>query len=147
MSSFVDTNVLIRHLVGEPPVQAAAATEFLHTETELFVVDLVSAETVYVLESFFEAPRSQVAAAIRSLVGMASVTVVDAAIIRRTVEVYETDRLDFAEAYLVACAESTGVDTVVSFDRAIGQSSEVLNSIAGRGVNCWLPTWPYGRKP
>lgn len=32
---------------------------------------------------------------------------------------YETDRVDFAEAYLVACAETTGVGTIVSFDRSI----------------------------
>jgi hypothetical protein len=23
----------------------------------------------------------------------------------------------------------------------------LVNSMAGRGVNCWLPTWPYGRRP
>jgi predicted nucleic acid-binding protein len=34
-------------------------------------------------------------------------------------EVYEVDRLDFAEAYLVAQAEATGVGAVLSFDRAI----------------------------
>lgn len=37
----------------------------------------------------------------------------------RAVEVYETDRIDCAEAYLVACAETTGVDQVASFDRSI----------------------------
>ena len=37
----------------------------------------------------------------------------------RAVELYEIDRLDFAEAYLVACAESTGIGRVVSFDRSI----------------------------
>ena len=34
---------------------------------------------------------------------------------------YKTDRIDFAEAYLVACAESTGVGKVASFDRSIGR--------------------------
>ena len=37
----------------------------------------------------------------------------------RAAEVYETDRVDFAEAYLVACAETTGVGRVASFDRSI----------------------------
>ncbi len=44
---------------------------------------------------------------------------VDPALLLRSVEVYETDRLEFAEAYLVACAESTGVMRVASFDRSI----------------------------
>jgi len=37
----------------------------------------------------------------------------------RAIEVYETDRIDFAEAYLIARAESTGVGKVASFDRSI----------------------------
>ena len=77
------------------------------------------AETIYVLESFYEAPRIQVAAAVRSLLALNSMVVVDSALLLRAVEVYETDRLDFAEAYLVACTESTGVSRIASFDRSI----------------------------
>ena len=97
----------------------ARATSYLRSETELFLTDLVLAETVYVLESFYEAPRGQVAEAARSLLAMRSVVSVDAAVLLRAAEVYEMDRLDFAEAYLVACAESTGVNRVVSFDKSI----------------------------
>jgi predicted nucleic acid-binding protein len=56
MSAFVDTNVLIRHLTGDPVEMATRATSYLRTETELLVTDLVVAETVYVLESFYETP-------------------------------------------------------------------------------------------
>jgi predicted nucleic-acid-binding protein len=119
VSAFVGTNVLVRHLTGDPADMAAQATSYLRSETELFLTDLVLAETVYVLESFYEAPRGQVAEAARSLLAMRSVVSVDAAVLLRAVEVYEMDRLDFAEAYLVACAESTGVNRVVSFDKSI----------------------------
>ncbi len=71
------------------------------------------------LESFYEAPRDEVAQAVRSLVAFDSIVCVDPALLLRAIEVYETDRIDFAEAYLVACAESTGVGKVVSFDRSI----------------------------
>ncbi len=79
----------------------------------------MAAETVYVLESFYEAPRGQVAEAVRSLVAFDSVVCVDTAVLLRAAEVYETDRIDFAEAYLVACAESTGVARIASFDRSL----------------------------
>ena len=119
MTAFVDTNVLVRHLTGDPPDMAAAATEYLRTEAELLLTDVVAAETVYVLESFYEAPRAQVAQALRSLVTFDSVVCVDPSLLLRAVEVYETDRVDFAEAYLVACAESTGVQRIASFDRSL----------------------------
>ena len=115
----MDTNVLVRHLTGDPADLAARATAYLASVRELLLTDLVAAETVYVLESFYEAPRNEVATALRSLVAFESLVCVDPALLLRAIEVYETDRIDFAEAYLVACAESTGVGKVASFDRSI----------------------------
>ncbi len=119
MSAFIDPNILVRHLTGDPPDMAARATAYLATEHELLLTDLVVAETLYVLESFYESPRDQVAEVVRSLVGFESVVCVDRALVLRAAEVYETDRIDFADAYLVACAESTGVGKIASFDRSL----------------------------
>ncbi|MGH9293677.1 MAG: PIN domain-containing protein, partial [Acidimicrobiales bacterium] len=80
MSAFVDTNVLVLHLTGDPPDVAQAATNYLGTETELLLTEVVAAETVYVLASFYEAPRGQVAQALRSLVAFDSVVCVDPAL-------------------------------------------------------------------
>lgn len=125
MSAFIDTNILVRHLTGDPPDMAQRATRYLASERDLLLVDLIVAETVYVLESFYEAPRSQVAVAIRSMVAFESIVCVDPALLLRSLEVYETDRLDFAEAYLVACAETTEIGRVASFDRAIDRVDTV----------------------
>jgi len=119
VSAFVDTNILVRHLTGDPPDMAARATAYLRSESELLLTDLVAAETVYVLESFYEAPRPQVAESVRALIAFESVVCVDPALVLRAAEVYETDRIDFADAYLVACAESTGVGKIASFDRSL----------------------------
>jgi predicted nucleic acid-binding protein len=118
VTAFLDTKIVVRHLTGDPPDMAARATAYLQSETDLLLADLVAAETVYVLESFYESPRDQVAQAIRSLVAFDSVVCVDPALLLRAVEVYEMDRVDFAEAYLVASAESTGVGRIASFDRS-----------------------------
>ena len=125
MSAFVDTNLLVRHLTGDPPEMATRATAFLRHERDLLLTDLVAAETVYVLESFYEAPRDDVAQALRSLVAFESIVCVDPALLLRAIEVYETDRIDFAEAYLVACAESTGVRRIASFDQSIDRVDTV----------------------
>ena len=68
----VDTNILVRHLTGDPPTTAKRATAFLAGQPELYLADLIVAETVYVLESFYQAPRDQVATAMRSLIVSAS---------------------------------------------------------------------------
>jgi predicted nucleic-acid-binding protein len=125
LTAIIDTNVLVRHLTGDPPETAARATAYLGTDRELLLTDLIVAETVYVLESFYKAPRQQVAEAMRSLIAFDSIICVDAALLLRAIEVYETDRIDFAEAYLVACAESTGIVQIASFDRSIDRINTV----------------------
>jgi predicted nucleic acid-binding protein len=125
VSAFVDTNILVRHLTGDPPAMASRASEYLSTERELLLTDLIVAETVYVLESFYEAPREQVAEALRSCTAHPSMVTVDPALLLRALEVYEIDRVDFAEAYLVACAESTRVNAVASFDRSLDRITTI----------------------
>jgi predicted nucleic-acid-binding protein len=125
VTAFVDTDVLVRHLTGDPAEMAQRATKYLGQAHELLLTDLIVAEAVYVLGSVYEAHRDQVAEAIRSLLASPSMVTVDPALLLRTVEVYETERIDFAEAYLVACAETTGVAKVASFDRSIDRVGTV----------------------
>ena len=119
MTAFVDTNILIRHLTGDAPEQASRASRYLKQAEQLLLPDLILAEVAYVLESYYEVERSQVAEALRSILAFRAIRVVDAALLYRTVELYEVQRLDFADAYLVATAERTGVGVVASFDRGI----------------------------
>ena len=98
---------------------AARATAALDGDDDLLLTDLVVAECVYVLESFYEVERSRVAELMRSAIALPSIRTVDPATLLRALEIYELERMDFAEAYLVAQAEATGVSEVLSFDRSI----------------------------
>lgn len=67
----------------------------------------------------------RVAALTRAALALASIETVDPHTLLRALEVYELDRLDFAEAYLVAQAEATGVQEILSFDRTIDRVGSV----------------------
>lgn len=125
MRALVDTNVLVRHLTGNPPAQAKRATEFLRDSHELILADLVLAEMVYVLESFYEIPRTDIARMARSLLALPSIETRDPDLLLRAVEIYEVLRLDFAEAYLSALAEMSDVRRVASFDRQIDRVKSI----------------------
>ena len=125
MTAFVDTNVLIRHLTGDPPELAARAARYLAGADELLLPDLILAEVGYVLESFYEAPRTQVATTLRAVLAYPAIRVLDADLLQRAVEIYEIHRLDFADAYLVASAERTGIGVIASFDRIIDRVATV----------------------
>lgn len=125
MTAFLDTNVLIRHLTGDPPRLAARATTFLGGADELLLADLIVAETVYVLEWYYEVHRNQIAELMRAVIAFSAITVDDEDLLLRAIEVYEVHRLDFADAYLVASAEQTGINAVASFDRSIDRVATV----------------------
>jgi len=125
VTAFVDTNVLVRHLTGDPPSQATRTTRYLQQADALLLPDLILAEVAYVLESFYETPRSQVADTLRAVLAFQAIQVVDAGLLQRAVEIYEAHRLDFADAYLVASAERTGVAEIASIDRAIDRVGTV----------------------
>jgi predicted nucleic-acid-binding protein len=125
VSAFVDTNILIRHLTGDPAAQARRASSFLAAADELLLTDVVVAEVVYVLESFYEVPRARVCELVRAVLAFGSIVVLDPPLLLRALELYEVARLDFADAYLVASAEESGVETVASFDRSIDRIGTV----------------------
>lgn len=104
---------------------AARATRALADSDELLLADLIVAECVYVLESFYEVPRDRVAELLRAAIALPTIKTLDPATLLRALEVYEVDRLDFADAYLIAQAEATGIEQILSFDKSIDRISTV----------------------
>ena len=119
MTAFVDTNVFVRHLTGDPPEQAAAASRYLAAAGELRLEDLIVAEVAYVLEAVYKAPRAAIALSLRAILGFPHIRPADPELLQRTVETYDVNGLDFAAAYLIASAERSGIGVVASFDRSI----------------------------
>jgi predicted nucleic acid-binding protein len=70
------------------------------------------------IESFYEVDRPRVALRMRSAPALPAIETVDSILLLRALELYETDRLDFADAYLVARAEASGIGEIVSCDRS-----------------------------
>jgi predicted nucleic-acid-binding protein len=120
----LDTNVLVRHFTDDPPDLAARSRTFLRTADGMFLADLIVAEIVYVLESYYEARRSQIADHVKSALTSPRIDVADLPVLWRALELYEIERIDFPEAYLAALAEASD-SAVVSFDRSLDRIETV----------------------
>jgi predicted nucleic acid-binding protein len=125
VTALLDTNVVVRHLTGDPPAQARRATAFLATHQDLLATDVMLAELVFVLGSSYGQPRDEIAALVRDLLALPSVTTIDLDVVLRTLELYETTAIHFVDAYLAAAAELTGIRVVVSFDQGLDRVGSI----------------------
>lgn len=116
-SFVVDANVLIRHLTRDSRGQSARATRALDTRSPIVVSDVVLAECVHVLESFYKTPRELVVRSMRSLLALPTAEFASRGLLERTLELYEhVPDLDYPDAYTAALAERDDA-AVLSFDR------------------------------
>lgn len=88
------------------------------------LTDVIAAECVYVLESFYEVDRAEIAELMRATIGFRSIDAPGSSTLLRALDLYE-DGSDFTDSYLVACAENSGINAIASFDRGIDRVGTV----------------------
>jgi predicted nucleic acid-binding protein len=112
----LDTNVVVRHLVGTPTAMASGATRVLRSAETLVLHDVVLAECIFVLSSIYEYPRAALVGAMRSLLALPSIRVQDGPRIQSALALYAQRGISFVDAYIAAVAHA-GESPVASFDR------------------------------
>jgi predicted nucleic acid-binding protein len=117
--------VVIRHLTGDPPEMAARATAALVSQGKLVLTDVVVAECIYVLRSVYAVDRTRVAELMRAALALPTIATANPALLLRALQVYELERVGFADAYLIASAEATGIPAILSFDRDLDRVATV----------------------
>ncbi|MBX6378996.1 MAG: PIN domain-containing protein [Clostridia bacterium] len=121
-TAHVDTNVILRLLLGEPEAQARAAetlfTRAAQGELTVRVHPAVLAEVVYVLTSprLAALPRARVASVLRELLGLEGVEVPDLEATLAALRYFEETSLDWVDCLLLGYATETPVYT---FDEAM----------------------------
>lgn len=109
----VDTNVIVRYLVGDDPEQAEKARGVIGREA-VFVPRTVVLEVEWVLRGVYGMAVGRVIPALRALAGAPGVVVEDAAMVAKAMDWAEAG-MDFADAlHLAAAGECEGF---VTFDK------------------------------
>jgi predicted nucleic-acid-binding protein len=115
----LDTNVLIRIITGDDPVQSRGIEAFLeNTEGPFFVPDLVMAELAWVLQRRYGFTRPEVGRVLLSLLDRRDVVFEDEGRVRTAVRSFN-DGLDLADALIMEVARAAGCDHMASLDDAL----------------------------
>lgn len=118
---FVDTNVFLRFMLWDIPDQAAAAEALFERaarlEAQLVTSDLVMAELVWTLESYYGRTKDEIAGLLRGILGTPNLTVENEELIRTALKAYTEQNVDFIDAYSAAFMQQRGIDKAKSFDK------------------------------
>ncbi|MCX6373760.1 MAG: PIN domain-containing protein [Actinobacteria bacterium] len=116
---WVDANVVLRLLTGQPEAQAQEAAELMSRadagEVRLRICPLVVAEVVWVLTSAYDVPRAQVADVLTSFLASGGLVVEEGMLLAVALAQMVEQRVDFVDAYLAARARLSGAP-VATFD-------------------------------
>ncbi|GAB2178297.1 PIN domain-containing protein [Dongia sp. agr-C8] len=117
----LDTNVLVRYIMQDDPVQSAAASrqlESLTAESPGFVPMVAAVELAWVLSSAYELDRRQLVEAFEALLRTKEIVVERAEVVWKALRVFEGSHADFADCLIQHSAAAAGCTRTMTFDRA-----------------------------
>jgi predicted nucleic-acid-binding protein len=110
----LDTNIWVRYLTNDDPIQAGRALQLLKNSPEIFIPKTVLLELEWVLRAVYAQSPDAVEKALRHLLGLPNVQAEAPEQIAATLDLYQNG-LDFADALHLCSGE---VDAFYTFDRA-----------------------------
>jgi len=118
---FLDTNIFLRHLIGEPESQAQKSTEYFKRieqgEIKVITTYAVIFEIVFTLERFYKKSKKEIRDLILPLLELPKIKIKGKKSIGKIFNIYIDKNISFIDAYHAAFMEKEGLKEVISFDR------------------------------
>lgn len=124
----LDTNVLVRFLVQDDPLQAQLATRVIDQLTDDvkgFVSREVLIELVWVLERAYRLGRAEITVALEGLLSATELEIEASGEVAPALELYRNDGFGFADLMIAAAARRVGAMELVTFDRKAARLPDV----------------------
>jgi predicted nucleic acid-binding protein len=118
---FLDTNIFLRHLLGDDPTQSPRATAYFRAIDQGLrrarISDIVVFEVVFTLERGYRRSKSEIQSAVLPLLESPGVLLPGKRKFREIFRLYIEKNISFVDAYHAVLMESLRLTRIVSFDR------------------------------
>lgn len=118
---FVDTNVFIRYFTNDVTELADKAEKIFKKaiDGKVFLVtnELVIAEIVWTLQSFYKIPKDNIREMIEGIITTENLFVENYSIVLTALEYYTKSNIDFIDGYVISYMEEKGLKNIISFDK------------------------------
>ena len=118
---FLDTNIFIRFLTDDVPQKADACEKVFKKAVEkketLFTTELVIAEIVWVLESFYELQKEEVQDKVEKILNTPNLICPHKDLILSALIIYSEKNIDYIDAYNALILKENGIEELYSYDK------------------------------
>ena len=118
---FLDTNVILRHLLNDVPEQSAQARALLLRieagELRVRTAETVVFEIVFTLHRVYKKTPREIRDALLPILELPSISLSGKPVIREALRLYVEAALPFADAYHAALMADLGLTEIYTFDR------------------------------
>lgn len=123
--NLIDTNVIIRFLLKDHPTQSPATKKLLDNFQErLLLTDVVVAETIWLLTSYYKLPKEEVIEKVYLIINLPGIDS-NKPILIRALYFYRNFNIDYIDAYLAAYSEEENLEGIYSFDEDLDKIKEI----------------------
>ena len=115
----IDTNVVLRYLLGDHPEFSPKAQVFMFDVSKgvkkAEILDVVIVECIYVMEKYYEIPKTEIVEKLSGILNFSGIVNPDKSEILEALLKYENSNIDIVDCILAACSSPEKV--VISFDK------------------------------
>ena len=123
----IDTNIFVRSIMQDEPIQSAKASAFLGSltgENRGYLTLVTLAELFWVLDRRYKLPRHRTLNVIHSLLAKNGLTIENELAVVDALTSYQTNTAaDFSDCLISRCAIIAGCDSTYTFDKGAARSA------------------------
>ena len=131
-TGWLDTNMILRYLLGEPQDQAQSAAAIIEHSDLILISPVILAESFFVLFTVYRRSRAEIGDSLAGLVNRENIQVSNiekAFVIEALSMCRDSGRVKVADALLWAEARTSGQATIYTFDRRFPDQGVTLSEV------------------
>jgi predicted nucleic-acid-binding protein len=122
----LDTNILVRYIVQDDPVQSPLVSRFLKQKctegSPCYISHIVLCELVWVLESAYGYKRQQVSETLKLILETRQFSVEEPESALSALKIYRLGKADFSDSLLGETNQLHGCETTITLDRKASET-------------------------
>jgi len=118
---FIDTNILLRYLTADDPGKFERCKDLFKRALEKKIVlltsDMVIAELIRTLNSFYSVPKDEIIEKVTIIVNTPNLKIPDKKLISEVLVLFSQENIDYIDAYNAVFMKNNGCAQIFSYDK------------------------------